>query len=243
MPQVPDPLYRGDDALSVAAGGNALPRHPSLIEAQAALRQQYPPGQALPQTDMGYQDHRPPSATEDYGENGRLSRLHGLHAEEAAALAFLTATNPVLGTMAMSHYGLGRMIPASGPCPTPPQSPPNADLDRNIDIAKDYSWLNPGADLAFVNLVRNHKPWDYKRQDSKKYENFGNFNFGATAAAMGFPYEVAQNGAGIYQRFWGAATAGAGTPVLNWPYGDAKNDAEQIKDGYDYYNKNCSAKK
>jgi hypothetical protein len=37
----------------------------------------------------------------------------------------------------------------------------------------------------FRSQVTDFGPWDYKRQDSK-YEDFGNFNYGATGAAFGF---------------------------------------------------------
>ena len=129
-------------------------------------------------------------------------------------------------------------------CPTPPQGPAGANINNNINIAKDYSWLNPGADLAFIQLVQNYGMWDYKRQgQGVQYEDFGNFNFGATAAAMGFPYYVAQNGAGIYQQLKGAADAGQGDPIMNWPYGDDPTDAKQIQAGYDYVRNNCGCSK
>jgi hypothetical protein len=115
-----------------------------------------------------------------------------------------------------------------------PLAPAGVSVDSNINVAQDYSYLNPGADAAFVQLVRNHGLWDYKRQGSE-YEDFGNFNFGATAAAMGFPEYIAQNGAGIYQQLFGASRAGSGFPFFKWPYGDDKKDAGHIKDGYKYY--------
>lgn len=130
----------------------------------------------------------------------------------------------------------------AGVCPTPPLAPPGVSVDRNIDTAKDYSWLNPGADVAFYQLVQNNGLWDYKRQGSQ-YEDFGNFNFGATAAAMGFPYYLSQNGAGIYQQLKGYAPAGRGTPILSWPYGDDPKDALQIKAGYDYVKNHCGCTK
>ena len=126
------------------------------------------------------------------------------------------------------------------PCPTPPLAPPGVNVNDNIYIAKDYSWLNPGATLAFYHLVQNNGPWDYKRQgQGNTYEDFGNFNFGATAAAMGMPQYIAQNGAGIYQQLRGAAAAGQGKPFFEWPYGDDPADAKMIQSGYDYTNNNC----
>jgi hypothetical protein len=142
-----------------------------------------------------------------------------------------TFVNPNIGPFGIPRFG-------SGPCPTPPLAPPGVNVNDNINIAQDYSWLNPGSDIAFYQNVRNYGPWDYKRKGSQ-YEDFGNFNFGATAAAMGWPYYIGQNGAGIYQQLAGAAAAGQGTPFLSWPYGDDPADAKQIQAGYNYYNNHC----
>jgi hypothetical protein len=60
-------------------------------------------------------------------------------------------------------------------------------VDINIEIAKDHSWLNPGSDAAMIEIVKDYGVWDYKRRGDE-YEEFGNFNFGAIAAAMGMPY-------------------------------------------------------
>ncbi|WP_116811997.1 RHS repeat-associated core domain-containing protein [Steroidobacter cummioxidans] len=126
------------------------------------------------------------------------------------------------------------------PCPTAPTAPPGVNVDDNIDIAKDFSWVNPFADLALYENVQNHGVWDYKRQgQGGQYEDFGNFNFGAVTAAMGMPYYIAQNGAGIYQQRRGAADAGSGTPVVKWPYGDDRKDARQIQRGYQYVKNGC----
>ena len=124
-------------------------------------------------------------------------------------------------------------------CPKPPAAPPGVSVDDNIDIAKDYPWLNPGATVALVVNVQNFGPWDYKRQ-GRKYVAFGNFNFGAVTAAMGMPYYVAQNGAGIYQQWRGAAADGRGAPILKWPYGDATTDAQQIQRGRQYVLQGCN---
>ena len=92
--------------------------------------------------------------------------------------------------------------------------------------------MNPGADLAFFMLTRTGGLWDYKQQDPTLYDDFGNFNCGATAAAMGFPYYIVQNVAGLYQ---GNKSTGSGIPFLQWPYGDDIRGAQQIQAGYDYY--------
>jgi len=158
-----------------------------------------------------------------------------------------TAKDPILfggGDVNIYAYVLGDPVNLvdplglAGTCPKPPLAPPGVNVNNNIDIAKDYSWGNPFASLAFYVIVRSNGVWDYKRQGSQ-YEDFGNFNFGATAAAMDFPYYIAQNGAGIYQQLRGAAAAGQGFPVVKWPYGDDPTDAKQIQAGYDYFKCGC----
>lgn len=88
---------------------------------------------------------------------------------------------------------------ADAPCPMfVPIAPPNANLDQNIAEAEthrpaifaEYQW--------FKSQVGPWGPQDYKRID-RKYEPFGNFNYGAVGAAMGIPDEVLKRAAGYYQ--------------------------------------------
>jgi hypothetical protein len=76
--------------------------------------------------------------------------------------------------------------------------------------------------------------WDYK-QEGKQYDDFGNFNYGATGAAFGFPDQVLKRAAGWAQsrsgnhtfgHWWGAA-----------PYGDDPHDQEMIQKVIDFYKK------
>lgn len=105
------------------------------------------------------------------------------------------------------------------------------DINLNLSIAQDYSWLNPGADLAFLKIAGHGGVWDYRTTQGQQYDDFGNFNYGATAAAMGFPYDVVQNVAGYAQ---GDSSTGSGTPLWKWPYGDDLPGEVQIQAGYDY---------
>jgi RHS repeat-associated protein len=157
--------------------------------------------------------------------------------------------NPLTGTdsMGLANSSAVKWIPLkqsdwthpeSCNCPTPPSGPPGACIAENIDIAKEYSALNPGSMFGLYDNVKNYGPWDYKRK-GREYENFGNFNFGAVTAAMGVPLYIAQNGAGIYQQWKGAADAGVGTPFLKWPYGDDIKDAVEIERGRQYAKCGC----
>lgn len=126
-------------------------------------------------------------------------------------------------------------------CPTPPPAPPGVSVNSNINLVKNSSWLNPAALSALYTNVSSYGDWDYKRQGvGSQYEAFGNFNYGAVTAAMGMPYYIAQNGAGVYQQWKGAAGAGTGTPLVRWPYGDDARDAKQIQAGQAYAKCGCS---
>lgn len=111
-------------------------------------------------------------------------------------------------------------------------------LNTNIEQSKSKKWYNPNDAIWFYNQVRNKGPWDYKQKD-KKNENFGNFNFGANANAMGWPREVAKMGAGIAQKI--AGTDGNNTWLNS--YWDDPNDQNLIDLGYDYYDKVNNNKK
>ncbi len=109
-----------------------------------------------------------------------------------------------------------------------PIIPPNVDINENMDEARKC--IEPG---WFYNQVRNKGPWDYK-QLGRQYENFGNFNFGATGCAFGLSSEILLRGAG-----WAQQRAGTSEPENgNWwgtpPYGDDPRDQEMIQRGIDY---------
>ncbi len=68
---------------------------------------------------------------------------------------------------------------------------------------------------------------DYKRiEPVGVYEEFGNFNYGATGRALGFPREVLlrARGSSRFSRASALAAHGPGTPSGNPPYGDFPED-------------------
>ena len=90
---------------------------------------------------------------------------------------------------------------------------------------------------------------DYK-QECVNYQEFGNFNFGATGAAQGIPDSVLLRGAGwaqiksgTSQTEWGDSSLLfeiTGLPILNpWggksPFGDDPYDQEMILQGIQFY--------
>ena len=113
--------------------------------------------------------------------------------------------------------------------------PPGVSMDQNIKESHAHSVLDIWS--WFMPQVQNKGPWDYKQQGAQ-YQDFGNFNFGLTAAATGIPEQVALRGAGDAQTKAGTSQDGWGGPwdLNGGPYGDDPADQAQIKKGYEYYN-------
>ncbi|HUD42450.1 MAG TPA: RHS repeat-associated core domain-containing protein, partial [Dokdonella sp.] len=83
-----------------------------------------------------------------------------------------------------------------------PKAPAGVNVDKNIAQAGDMS------PFEFRNHVKNKGPWDYKQLDGE-FEPFGNFNYGATGRAVGFPSST------LLQRA-GAAQSAARTSRPGW---------------------------
>lgn len=146
------------------------------------------------------------------------------------------------------------------PCPPVPEAPPGVDISANIQTAIQHrpKGIATMYDRAkwFEKQVDYGGPWDYKTRDPKKYQAFGNFHYGATGAAIGFPENTLLRMAGLAQQQH-KDTMGAGdggdpgsksSIVRDWvlgrgggapPYGDYKNDQEEIKRGIQYFKQGC----
>jgi RHS repeat-associated protein len=124
-----------------------------------------------------------------------------------------------------------------------PLAPPGVDVDNNIKDAGAASFGLKGSSW-FYDEVRNKGPWDYKQLGSQ-YQDFGNFNYGATGAAFGYSEDTllrmagwAQVQSGTSQPGWGVtpnkfqAYLGIGGRA---PYGDDPSDQSMIKRGIEYY--------
>ena len=160
-----------------------------------------------------------------------IGLMGGSHLYEYAFSDSLRYTDP-LGLM-----GGGDHSPCS--CPVPPPMPGSSlscpkklDVDKNIEKAK---LMGP---YEFYKAVRNKGVWDYKQQSSA-YQDFGNFNFGATGYAAGLG-PLLLPGAG-----W--AQSQAGTSKLIWgdwygkaPYGDDPDDQKMIRAGMEYARCGCA---
>ncbi len=125
-----------------------------------------------------------------------------------------------------------------------PVAPAGADVDANIKEAQEHKWNA----LWFREKVRNNREgregsWDYK-QAGEAYQDFGNFNFGATGKALGIPEDILLKQAGHAQVAAGTSKPEWGEPAT-WgilggtaPFGDDPDDQAMIKKGIDYYKKN-----
>jgi RHS repeat-associated protein len=121
-------------------------------------------------------------------------------------------------------------------CGLVPPSPPGVDIIQNMSLAKDK--INP---FWFRNMVKNNGPWDYKQQNSL-YQDFGNFNYGATGKAFGFYRQTLLQEAGRAQQVAKTSRPEWGYPPSSrWdiyggqaPYGDDPDDQEQINSGIDF---------
>jgi RHS repeat-associated protein len=112
--------------------------------------------------------------------------------------------------------------------------PPGVNVPLNVAIAALIgAGVLPGMKYAwFYLMVRNRGPWDYKQLDPK-YQAFGNYNYGSTAASAGIPLEIALRAAGYAQEqtpknwdpSWGHWYQGP-------PYGDDPGDQTWIMRGY-----------
>lgn len=142
---------------------------------------------------------------------------------------------PTLQTDPLGLMG-SRGNPAAHPpckCPKPPPSPPGASVCENMKDAKDH--YNP---KWYYDQVRNKGPWDYKQQGSQ-YQDFGNFNYGATGSAFGWPDTVLERMAGWAQQQAGTSKPEWNSPYGSAPYGDDPSDQEQIRNGIEFARCKC----
>jgi putative RNase toxin 44 of polymorphic toxin system len=122
--------------------------------------------------------------------------------------------------------------PLKWPCPPIPTHPSNVKVTDNINQAAQHNDGLAG-DLWFYSQVTNFGPWDYKRQDPA-YDDFGNFNFGATGPAVGFDADMLLRGAGA-KKWWESKGSPYGVPWGGPPYGNQVGKQAWIQDGINYY--------
>lgn len=131
-------------------------------------------------------------------------------------------------------------IPPAGPASVPP-------ISENV-AASEAHHLEPS---WFYEQVRNGGTWDAKQygRGNYEFEAFGNFNYGATGSANGFPNIILLRMAGWAQQQAGTSSSDWGDP--GWfidrypvpffngtpPYGDEPDDQFWIQAGMSYFNR------
>jgi len=118
-----------------------------------------------------------------------------------------------------------------GPCDNIPPHPQDANVDDNMLASQqnDYRWW-------YLMVSRWNGPWDYKNyhgQPHPEYDNFGNFNYGATACAIGLPLNLALRAAG-YAKSKRMPSDPYGSPFGRYPYGNQPDKQQQITNGYEF---------
>jgi len=147
------------------------------------------------------------------------------------------------------HCGQKPPAPSKKGCPAVPTAPPGANVNQNMAKAKIQGIFNPLAPLWFYNQVNYGGAMDYKTQGAQ-YEDFGNFNYGATGTAAYAPSFTLLRAAGWAQRGHPSSPQFGGNPgslpgmVLNpfggtAPYGDDPHDQQMIQQGIQYARMGC----
>ena len=121
-----------------------------------------------------------------------------------------------------------------------PPTPPGVDLEKNMREAEahrddpDWDKLN-----WFKQQVNSGQPWDYKNiydpSKQERIEDFGNFNYGATGAALGLTEDEIQRAPGAKQYLDHWNEPDKYTNLLVYPYGDDPRDAAMIRRGIAAY--------
>ena len=133
----------------------------------------------------------------------------------------------------------------------PGATPPGTNVDDNIRAAI-VAKARGASDAWFYNQVKNGGPWDYKQQGAQ-YQDFGNFNYGATGTAFGFSEDTltrmagwAQTQAGTSRPEWGVPTSKLGAYLGvggKSPFGDDPVDNYWIKQGIRYFNEKATGRR
>jgi hypothetical protein len=122
-------------------------------------------------------------------------------------------------------------------CPTVPAHPKAADVDANIRTTEAVNDEDPdGATLWWINQVKPNGAWDYKAQPPgyRAYDDFGNFNYGATGAVFGFSLKTLSSGAvgaRLFVRPW--------AQLKNYGIRNDPHKNEMIRQGMQYEQNHC----
>lgn len=133
------------------------------------------------------------------------------------------------------NYAYGKPLALTDPSGLrPPGNLPivigDSAAQQNVRVA-----VNISSPIVFRDFVKNGGIWDYK-QYGENLQDFGNYNFGVTAAATGmFSLHTILKQAGRAQCEAGTSNPKWGHPNGASPYGDDPNDQHWIREGWNDY--------
>lgn len=167
---------------------------------------------------------------------------------------------PVLGadgkvradTVPLTITGLMADAVKAEPAPAPmlgqdrdpiPPAPPGVSVDDNMRRARELQdtlskgWssdmpVDPSYGIMAAWFPKNHE-MDYKQQDPR-YQDFGNFNYGAVGSALGLGPYMLHGAAGVAQIMDKTWSAKLDLPFLSKQSGDTDQDYRQIDKGIAY---------
>lgn len=146
------------------------------------------------------------------------------------------------------------------PCPPIPEAPSNADIDENVqDAVKFLETLSrlplgpievANAKTAYLLAHFNTGASEDYKQYGDQYREFGNFNYGAVAYALGLPPTAILGGAGLasalsYLKHGTLPPSSWGNIFTGPPYGDNPGEQNEIRRGigyeYSLHRRSCSS--
>jgi len=131
-------------------------------------------------------------------------------------------------------------------CPPVPLAPPNQSVDANIKEtqrnAPPFTGLDASRGLDKIDRWLNNvccwtAAWNFQQGGKTQFDDFGNFNYGATGAALGIPGAVLTRAASIkkFYDYWSKKKSN--------PYGgNAGQKTAMIKLGIQYFQNGCAKK-
>jgi RHS repeat-associated protein len=125
-------------------------------------------------------------------------------------------------------------------CPPVPSHPKGVNINSNISAMENVNAADPtkgkvGAWGWFINKVQTNGAWDYKTQGIT-YDDFGNFNYGATGAVLTNSFQTLTQGA-VMARL-------AKTPLTQlkkYGLGNDPHKNEMIRQGMQYKQNGCGS--
>jgi len=146
------------------------------------------------------------------------------------------------------------------PCPPIPDAPSNADIDENVQDAVNFLETLSRLPLGPIEVANAKTAYllahfntgaseDYK-QYGDEYREFGNFNYGAVAYALGLPPTAILGGAGLasalsYLKHGTLPPSSWGNIFTGPPYGDNPGEQNEIRRGigyeYSLHRRSCSS--